>query len=186
MADKDSYGNYQADLKPYPADPPAAIFPTYPVAGNPNTLGFTVNSVPALALDTTTGTQYFSLNGTLWMATSGGAGTLFTSAQQTLNKSQWTLPHGLGGTPSFVRAVLVSLNGDLDYPTGYEVGSECWFVAVDSLPLFAVSANATNVNVSAVVQPIGNEGQITVVQFDAAGFQMGNGNFWALKVFARI
>ena len=70
----DQYGNYQANLKPYPADPPAAITFTIPVSGDPNSLGTTTTTVPALAVDTVGDTLYLTTDGSTWTAISGGGG----------------------------------------------------------------------------------------------------------------
>lgn len=69
----DQYGNYQADLRPYPADPPAFIMFIIPVAGNPNSLGTISITTPALALDTVGLVLYETNNGTTWVAVSGGS-----------------------------------------------------------------------------------------------------------------
>lgn len=74
MANTGPYGNYQANMGGQPAEGPALVTFTVPVAGNPNTLGTTTTIFPALAVDTVNDILYLTTDGVTWVAISGGGG----------------------------------------------------------------------------------------------------------------
>ena len=117
---------------------------------------------------------------------SGGysGGTLFASGLVSLviNTQLFSVAHGLGATPSFVRGVMVCQTAEGGYSIGDEVDLSYVGDSFTKEPSFTLSANATNVNlmlgdtnlvIIGQTAPLGSSYAITLTR-------------WKAKVYARL
>lgn len=118
-------------------------------------------------------------------ATSGGSG--FASGQLALTQDAWTVAHGLGAKPSFVRLVLVCIVNDAN--TGLTVGKEEDVVSIFSpsngTSAFGFSSDATNVYIGSLDILVGNETEYNFVISGNVTPPSSFNNF-QLKVYAKL
>lgn len=111
----------------------------------------------------------------------------FTSAQTVFNNSNsYSFAHGIGATPRFVRAVMVSQIPQDFYSIGDEVDIRTVFNSAFSNPQFSVSANSTNVVVSDIDPVPASFGNQIMARKTGGSSTAPDFTQWKLKVYASL
>lgn len=120
----------------------------------------------------------------------GGTGPLFTSALLPLTTTVYAVPHGLTGTPSSVRAVLVCIANDISsqYVLGDEVEVESFTEPNIGSVMFSLGSNPTFLfGTTPGVIPVGNEPSFLVPSKSGAVAATATSfNNFRLKFYARL
>lgn len=119
-------------------------------------------------------------------ATGGGGGTLFASTNIPLTNEFFTVQHGLGATPSWVRVVVVCVTNDSNMGTsvGQEWDADAWFNQGGGTWVFG--ADATNCYCSLPGVPVGNEiNYVLKIPFSEGNESPSDFNHFRLKFYAR-